>query len=107
MHFRAGCGKNIAPCPGGPLNPRLLAIAGPLKDSILPLPEGEATLGRDPSNALPIADLSVSRKHCSLRQEPERFQLRHLERRNGTLVNGHVRKQQWLNAADQQANGGS
>ena len=109
MHFHAGCGKNIARCPGGPLNPRLLAIAGPLKDSILPLPEGEATLGRDPSNTLPIADLSVSRKHCSLQKEKEqeRFQVRDLESRNGTLVNGQVVKEQWLSHGDQIAIGDS
>jgi len=89
------------------LNPRLLAIAGPLKDSILPLPEGEVTLGRDPSNTLPIADLSVSRKHCSLRQEQERFQVRDLESRNGTLVNGQVVEEQWLIHGDEIAIGDS
>ncbi len=57
------CCKTV-PQNGGPaLSPRLLAIAGPLKDSILPLSDAEITLGRDPTNALPIADLSVSRKH--------------------------------------------
>ena len=87
--------------------PRLLAIAGPLKDSTLPLPDGEVTLGRDPTNGLPIADLSVSRKHCSLRQEEGRFRVTDLESRNGTLVNGLSVKEQWLRHGDEIAIGDS
>jgi transcriptional regulator with GAF, ATPase, and Fis domain len=89
------------------LPPRLLAIAGPLKDSTLPLPDGEVTLGRDPTNGLPIADLSVSRKHCSLRQEEGRFRVTDLESRNGTLVNGLSVKEQWLRHGDEIAIGDS
>ena len=89
------------------MHPRLLAIAGPLKDLTLPLPEGEITLGRDPSNTLPVADLSVSRKHCLLRREQERFQVQDLESRNGTLVNGFAVKEQWLHHGDEIAIGDS
>lgn len=78
-----------------------------MKDSILPLPEGEATLGRDPSNTLPVADLSVSRKHCSLLREQGRCRVRDLESRNGTLVNGQVIKEQWLSHGDEIAIGDS
>ena len=41
------------------MRPRLLVIAGPAKESTIPLPEGEATLGRDPANAVALADGSV------------------------------------------------
>jgi transcriptional regulator with GAF, ATPase, and Fis domain len=90
------------------LDPRLLAVAGPLKDSTIPLPDGEVTLGRDPANALPVVDPSVSRKHCRLlRSEDGRFQIMDLESRNGTVVNGSAVKEQWLHHGDEIAVGDS
>ena len=89
------------------MHPRLLAIAGPLKDSTIPLPEGEVTLGRDPTSAVPVVDPSVSRKHCLLRREDGRFQIKDLESRNGTLVNGSPVKEQWLRHGDEIAIGDS
>jgi transcriptional regulator with GAF, ATPase, and Fis domain len=83
------------------LHPRLLAISGPLKDSTIPLPDGESTLGRDPANAIPVVDASVSRKHSLLRREDERFQIRDLDSRNGTLVNGLTVKEHWLKHGDE------
>jgi transcriptional regulator with GAF, ATPase, and Fis domain len=83
------------------LYPRLLAIAGPLKDSILPLPDGEVTLGREPTNGLAVVDPSVSRKHCLLRREGDRFQVRDLGSRNGTQVNGVPVKEHWLQHGDE------
>jgi Nif-specific regulatory protein len=85
-----------------------LVIAGPSKDSTIPLPNGEATLGRDPMNAVAVADASVSRKHCLLRQEEDgRFQIKDLASRNGTQVNGVAVKEQWLRHGDQIATGDS
>ena len=90
------------------MHPRLLAIAGPLKDSIIPLPDGEATLGRDPMNAVPVVDPSVSRKHCLLRREADgRFQIQDLDSRNGTVVNGLPVREQWLRHGDEIAIGDS
>jgi len=90
------------------LRPRLLVIAGPSKDSTIPLPNGEATLGRDPMNAVAVADASVSRKHCLLRQEEDgRFQIKDLASRNGTQVNGVAVKEQWLRHGDQISTGDS
>jgi len=90
------------------LRPRLLVIAGPSKDSTIPLPDGEATLGRDPTNAVAVADASVSRKHCLLRQEEDgRFQIKDLDSRNGTLLNGLAVKEQWLRHGDEIATGDS
>jgi len=90
------------------LRPRLLVIAGPAKDTTIPLPEGEATLGRDTTNAVPVTDASVSRKHCLLRREEDgRFQIRDLDSRNGTLVNGLAVKEQWLRHGDEIATGDS
>ncbi len=89
------------------MRPRLLVIAGPSKDSLVPLPEGEATVGRDPTNHVALADPSVSRKHCLLRRQDNRFQVRDLESRNGTMVNGAPVKEHWLRHGDEIATGDS
>jgi Nif-specific regulatory protein len=90
------------------LRPRLLVTAGPSKDQTIPLPEGEATIGRDPANVVAIIDPSVSRKHCLLRREEDgRFLIRDLDSRNGTLVNGAPVKEQWLRHGDEIATGDS
>ena len=108
MHFRPGCDKKVCTEWETRLHPRLLAVAGPLKDSTIPLPDGEATLGRDPTNTVPVVDPSVSRKHCLLRRaEDGRYQIRDLESRNGTVVNGLTVKEQWLHHGDEIAIGDS
>jgi transcriptional regulator with GAF, ATPase, and Fis domain len=89
------------------LYPRLLAIAGPRKEETIALPDGEVTLGREATNQVAISDPSVSRKHCLLRQEDGRFQVRDLQSRNGTLVNGVAVKEQWLRHGDEIAVGDS
>ena len=90
------------------MRPRLLVLAGPSKDSTIPLPELEATLGRDPANSVAVPDASVSRKHCLLRRdEDDRFQIKDLDSRNGTLVNGRSVKEHWLRHGDEIATGDS
>src|SRR5438270_10836859 len=101
MHSEQGCDKKVATELPTSLHPRLLALEGPLKDSTITLPEGEITLGRDPTNAVPLNDPSVSRKHCVFLREEERFQVRDLESRNGTVVNGTAVKEQWLRHGDE------
>jgi transcriptional regulator with GAF, ATPase, and Fis domain len=55
-----------------------------------------------------VADTSVSRKHCLLRRnEDGRFQIKDLDSRNGTLVNGRAVKEQWLRHGDEIATGDS
>jgi len=90
------------------LRPRLQAIAGPLKDSTIPLPDGEVTLGRDPANGVAVIDPSVSRKHCQFRREEDgRFRVEDLASRNGTLVNGKTVKEEWLHHGDEIVTGDS
>jgi transcriptional regulator with GAF, ATPase, and Fis domain len=89
------------------VNPRLVAISGPLKDSTFALPPGEVSIGRDVANVLPVGDPSVSRRHCVLRTETNRFRIRDLDSRNGTLVNGTPVKDHFLNHGDQVAVGDS
>jgi transcriptional regulator with GAF, ATPase, and Fis domain len=90
------------------LRPRLLVLSGPLKDSTIPLAEGEVTIGREASNGIAVTDPSVSRKHCLLSVQDGRFRVRDLESRNGTLVNGtNVVEEQWLQHGDEIAAGDS
>ena len=89
------------------LRPRLLVLSGPLKDSIIPLSEGEITIGREASNGIAIVDPSVSRKHCQLSAQDGRFRVRDLDSRNGTLVNGAAIEQRDLQHGDEIAAGDS
>jgi len=74
----------------------------------IPLPNGEATLGRDPANLVAVIDPSVSRKHCLLRREEDgRYRIKDLDSRNGTLVNGQAIKEHWLSHGDEIATGDS
>ena len=90
------------------MRPRLVVTAGPAKDTVIPLTQEEASIGRDPNNAVAISDPSVSRRHCLFRREADgRFQIRDLESRNGTLVNGAAVKEHWLRHGDEIATGDS
>jgi len=89
------------------VNPRLVAIAGPLKDSNFDLPTGELSIGRDAANVLAISDPSVSRRHCVVVRDADKFKVRDLESRNGTLVNGTPVREQLLRHGDQLSVGDS
>jgi len=89
------------------LRPRLLVLSGPLKDSTIPLPEGEITIGREASNGITVIDPSVSRKHCLVSGQDGRFLVRDLDSRNGTQVNGTGIEEQWLQHGDEIAAGDS
>jgi Nif-specific regulatory protein len=89
------------------LRPRLLVLSGPLKDSTIPLSEGEVTLGRDSSNGIAIVDPSVSRKHCLIIGQSGRFKVQDLDSRNGTLVNRVPVEEQPLQHGDEIAAGDS
>jgi Nif-specific regulatory protein len=72
-----------------PHNPSLIGIGGPVEGGTFALAGEEISIGRDHTNALPINDRSVSRRHCSIRKlAAERFEIRDLGSRNGTAVNG-------------------
>ena len=86
---------------------KLLVLSGPLKDSTIPLAEGEITIGREGTNGISVADPSVSRKHCQIIGADGRFRMRDLESRNGTLVNGTAVAEHWLRHGDMIAAGDS
>jgi Nif-specific regulatory protein len=70
------------------MNPRIVVIAGPLKDSVFELGEAELSVGRDSTNRVRLADSLLSRRHCRVTREGGRFLLTDLESLNGTFVNG-------------------
>ena len=82
------------------MNPRLVAIAGPLKSATFQLTAGEFSIGRDNFNQIPISDISVSRRHCAIRQEGDSFVLCDTESLNGTFVNETPVKERALQSGD-------
>jgi Nif-specific regulatory protein len=82
------------------MNPRLVGIGGPLKGTILPV-QGEVSIGRDSSNHLWAGDPAMSRRHCLVTVDGNRFSIRDLGSRNGTLVNGMPVEEQPIVHGDQ------
>src|ERR1700730_16716660 len=90
-----------------PVNPRLAAIGGPLRDSVFPLTDGILSIGRELSNRLSIDDGLVSPRHCEVTLEGDRCTLRDLGSLTGTFVNGLPVVERPLVDGDQIAIGGS
>ena len=89
------------------MKPRLLVVAGPLRESAFVLDGEEVQVGRDPSNRIPISDPALSRRHCLLKREEGTYKLIDLDSRNGTYVNGVTVQETRLNHGDQIAVGNS
>ena len=68
------------------MNPRLLAIDGPLKGTTILLDQPEMVIGRDQSVQISVHDTSLSRRHCRLFKENEQFKIADLDSLNGTFV---------------------
>src|ERR1700688_3993671 len=74
---------------GRPVNPRLVAMSGPLEGTVRAITDGPLSLGRDTANQIMIGDSSVSRQHCTISQvSPGMYEISDLESHNGTFVNG-------------------
>jgi transcriptional regulator with GAF, ATPase, and Fis domain len=83
------------------MNPRISGISGPLQGTTYSLASGELSIGRDPSNHLWISDPALSRQHCLLTRKGDRFFIRDLGSRNGTIVNGMTVDELQLQHGDQ------
>jgi transcriptional regulator with GAF, ATPase, and Fis domain len=70
------------------MRPRLLSISGLLTGAVRTLADGQISIGRDQSNEVCLIDPSVSRRHCTIQQAGEKFELVDLDSHNGTFVNG-------------------
>ncbi len=89
------------------LEPRLLAVRGPLKGHVIPLPQGEYWVGRQATNDLQLEDNAVSRRHCLFVRSGDACTLRDLDSRNGTFVTGTPVTEQQLEPGDEIRIGGS
>jgi len=69
------------------MNPRVIALAGPSKGKAFGLPQGQFSIGRDPSNSMALNDALVSRQHASIRTSERDVVILDLSSRNGTFVN--------------------
>jgi transcriptional regulator with GAF, ATPase, and Fis domain len=83
------------------MNPRLVAISGPLKGTVLNLTQDEMTIGRLSGNGVSIPDMALSRRHCAIKREAEGFLISDLDSRNGSFVNGIPVKNRPLEHGDQ------
>ncbi len=88
-------------------NPRLVAVRGPFKGSTIALPDGAFSVGRHAGNSLQLDDHGVSRQHCVLTRSGDDCELKDLDSRNGTFVNGAPVTSRNLDSGDEIRIGGS
>lgn len=82
------------------MKPKIVAIAGASKGTIIELTENEVSIGRDATNDLQLNDKMVSRWHCVVRKEKGLYRISDLDSHNGTLVNGVPIKEQTFRHGD-------
>src|SRR5271169_5072845 len=70
------------------MDPRIVAISGPLKGKLFRLADGRVSIGREPSNRAAIPDVTVSRQHCIVEVTDGHTEVADLDSHNGTFVNG-------------------
>jgi Nif-specific regulatory protein len=70
------------------MTPRLIAVAGPLSGTSLPLTRVETSIGSDDANHVGLADRAVSPRHCLLICRDGLVTIRDLDRENSSFVNG-------------------
>jgi transcriptional regulator with GAF, ATPase, and Fis domain len=81
------------------MEPKLVVTAGPLLGAIFRI-GGEICVGRETFNDISIGDPLVSRQHCRIKAEEDRFKILDSNSFNGTFVNGMPVEEQWLNHCD-------
>lgn len=81
------------------INPRLLIISGPLGGTIVPVGE-KVSIGRGADSLLRIKQPSVSRLHCLIARDGERFKITDLST-YGTFINDIPVKEHFLEHGDQ------
>jgi transcriptional regulator with GAF, ATPase, and Fis domain len=89
------------------LEPRLVALSGPLTGSAFPLRGEEVSIGRHASNTVQIQDIEISRRHCTVGWQDGHLRLRDLDSRHGTFVNGVPVRERDLEHGDLITLGGS
>src|SRR2546423_2419010 len=69
------------------MKPRLAAITGKLKDTVIATNEGPVFIGRQTGASLRIKNAAVSRRHAVIEKDGDKFIIADLDSRNGTFVN--------------------
>src|SRR4051794_38172297 len=83
-----------------PMNPRIVALSGPLKGQAFPITETPLTFGRAEDNSVCLDDEMVSRYHFSVMLKDGLAFLLDAQTRNGTYVNGRPRLERFLEPGD-------
>ena len=68
----------------------LEVIEGPDFGAVFPLPQGEPQLVGRSSEALPLGDPTISRRHAELTPDGSKWYLQDLDSANGTFLNGRL-----------------
>ena len=89
------------------MNPRLVTLAGALRDQMFLLNQAEVSIGREPSNQISVRDNALSRRHCLIVKQGKHFTIRDLGSYNGTLVNGVPIQEHMLEEGDRISVGNS
>jgi Nif-specific regulatory protein len=80
----------------------LKALSGPLQGRQFPLLERDCSIGRGKTNTLSLVnDAGVSRLHCVITAEDERFTIRDLDSHNRTYVNAQEVHERHLSHGDE------
>ncbi|MGB7926484.1 MAG: sigma 54-interacting transcriptional regulator [Pyrinomonadaceae bacterium] len=82
------------------MNPRLVAMTGPVKGTTFTVTDEEVSIGRETSNRLCIRDASISRRHCVIKKEDAQFKIIDLDSLNSTFVNDMPVKERQLEHGD-------
>jgi two-component system, NtrC family, response regulator HydG len=82
------------------MNPRLVAIAGKLQGTVLPITDSPAIIGRESAATLCLPEGSVSRRHSQIERDGDDFVVIDLDSLNGTFVNDVPIKRRTLEHGD-------
>jgi len=82
------------------MNPRLVAIAGKLQGTVLPITDSPAIIGRESAATLCLPEGSVSQRHSQIERDGDDFVVVDLDSLNGTFVNDVPIKRRTLEHGD-------
>lgn len=79
----------------------LVALIGPAKGSRYLLDLGETTIGRSPDSSISLDDVTVSRRHATIKRSGDAYVLIDSGSLNGTYLNGAVTSSAQLRHGDE------